>query len=87
MIRQHPLKVLGPLKNGQFDAKKMDQWDRWFAAQNQGIYADVVGVLSALDQQGRIYPPSSRNCPAQWNVQQLGRGEFLAAASDLSSNM
>src|SRR5262249_50906124 len=40
MIRQHPLEdFLGPLKNGQFDAKKMDQWDRWFAAlKNQGIY-------------------------------------------------
>ncbi len=40
MIRQHPLEdFLGPLKDGQFDAKKIDQWDRWFSTlKNQGIY-------------------------------------------------
>ncbi len=40
MVRQHPLEgFLGPIKNGQFDAKKIDQWDRWFATlKNQGIY-------------------------------------------------
>jgi hypothetical protein len=40
MVRQHPIfGFLGPMKNGQFDAKKMDQWDRWFAElKKQGVY-------------------------------------------------
>jgi hypothetical protein len=40
MVRQHPVfAVLGPLKNGQFDAKKFEQWDRWFAElKKNGIY-------------------------------------------------
>jgi len=40
MVRQHPIfGFLGPLKNGQFDAKRVDQWDRWFAELKvHGIY-------------------------------------------------
>ena len=40
MVRQHPLfGFLGPLRNGQFDAKKMDLWDRWCAElKKHGIY-------------------------------------------------
>ncbi len=59
MIRQHPLfGILGPLKNGQFDAKALDGWDRWFAAlKNQGIYMtwSIFYPLRITDADG--YPP------------------------------
>ncbi|MGD0093139.1 MAG: beta-galactosidase, partial [Planctomycetota bacterium] len=40
MVRQHPVfGFLGPLKDGQFDARKIDTWDRWCAElKKQGIY-------------------------------------------------
>ncbi len=40
MIRQHPLQaVLGQMKNGTFDAERLDAWDWWFAqAKQRGLY-------------------------------------------------
>jgi len=59
MVRQHPVfDVLGPLRNGRFDARALDAWDRWFAAlKKQGIYMtwSVFYPLRISENDG--YPP------------------------------
>lgn len=59
MVREHPVQSdLGPLVNGQFDAKRMDDLDWWFAElKKQGIYSTwsvFYGVIVSPDDD---YPP------------------------------
>jgi hypothetical protein len=59
MVRQHPVfDVLGPLRDGRFEANALDTWDRWFAAlKKQGIYMtwSVFYPLRISESDG--YPP------------------------------
>lgn len=59
MIRQHPVfGLLGPLKNGEFDAKKIDAWDRWFAElKKHGIYMTWSVFYPLMISAGDGYPP------------------------------
>jgi hypothetical protein len=59
MIRQHSVfGLLGPMKNGEFDAKKIDALDRWFAElKKQGIYMTWSVFYPLMISKDDGYPP------------------------------